>query len=116
MPTSLDSLPRNAVLGVATRWNLVPHSCLHLVCLQAAVPGLTVTSGRRSAAHNAEVGGAEHSHHLEGRAVDLTGSRHTLNSALECVREQRVTAGCTGPVEAFIEFPGTPHEHLHVAW
>ena len=40
--------------------------------------GVTPTSGYRSAAHNAEVGGATHSDHLSGDAVDFSGSPQAL--------------------------------------
>ncbi|WP_226576680.1 D-Ala-D-Ala carboxypeptidase family metallohydrolase [Acuticoccus sediminis] len=35
--------------------------------------GLTISSGYRSPSHNARVGGASHSRHMQGDAVDLTG-------------------------------------------
>lgn len=116
MPADLNRQPEQLRQALKSRWGLTDHAALHLVCLLAAVPGLTVSSGRRSAAHNADVGGVKDSRHLDGRAVDLVGARPTLNSALTVVREQHVSARCTGPDEAFIEFAGTPREHLHVAW
>lgn len=96
---------------LATKWGLTPHAALHLARLLDAVPGLGVSSGRRSAARNRIVGGVPDSFHLRGRAVDLVGSRSSLLRASRVARSQRVTPTCTGPEEVIDE--GT---HLHVAW
>lgn len=93
------------------RWELTPHAALHLVCLLAAHPGLVVTSGRRSPERNRAVGGVEGSWHLQGRAVDLGGSRADIAAARQTAEAQRVTASCTGPEELLDE-----GDHLHVAW
>lgn len=36
-----------------------------------------IVSGKRCAAHNAQVGGAKHSQHVEGKAADIQASGHT---------------------------------------
>jgi hypothetical protein len=77
---------------------------------------MRVTSGYRSPTHNAQVGGVKNSWHIVGRAADFTGNLRYLREALETARAQRVTPNCTGPEEAFLEDPGGPNQHLHVAW
>lgn len=96
---------------LARRWGLTQHASLHLACLLAAHPGVPVSSGRRSAERNRAVGGSPSSFHLRGRAVDLgiTGAR--AEQVARTARAQRVSAGCTGPEEVFIEA-----DHLHLAW
>lgn len=90
---------------------LTPHARLHAVCLLVAHPGLACSSGRRTPERNRAVGGVEGSYHLEGRAVDFTGSRADLIAASRTAHAQRVSAGCTGPEEVIDE-----GDHLHVAW
>lgn len=48
--------------------------CLVLEALREALGNhpVQIVSGYRSPEHNAEVGGAKHSQHMEGRAVDIT--------------------------------------------
>jgi len=75
------------------------------------VPGLRVTSGRRSPERNRAVGGVPSSFHLQGRAVDLVGSRAALRDAARAAHAQRVTPRCTGPEEVIAE-----SDHLHIAW
>jgi hypothetical protein len=45
--------------------------------LAGVVPALTVQSAYRSAAYNASVGGARHSQHIQGKAIDLDLSTFT---------------------------------------
>lgn len=92
------------------------HTRSHVLHLLAAHPGLVVTSGYRSPARNARVGGSPKSWHLEGRAVDLDGPLPLLQAAAETAWEQRISDGCTGPEEVLLERVGKPGEHLHVAW
>lgn len=84
--------------------------------LLGAHPGLTLTSGRRSAARNRRVGGVEGSWHLFGRAVDATGPLPLLQYAAETAWRQRLGPSCTGPEEVLLEYSGTSRQHLHVAW
>jgi hypothetical protein len=42
--------------------------------------GLRINSGYRSPQHNAAVGGAQHSDHLTGDAVDFTGSQQAMRA------------------------------------
>lgn len=90
---------------------LEPHARLHAICLLAAVPDLTLASGRRSVERNRAVGGVPRSYHLKGRAGDFAGSRVAISTALRFARAQRVSPGCTGPEEVLDE-----GDHLHVAW
>ncbi len=90
---------------------LEPHARLHALCVLAAHPELSVTSGRRTFERNRAVGGVEGSFHLRGRAVDFAGSRGTLAAAGRTARAQRVSPGCTGPEEVLDE-----GDHLHAAW
>ena len=90
---------------------MTEHARLHAYCLLAAHPGLTLTSGKRSAERNRAVGGVPGSHHLTGRAGDFAGSRSTIAAAKRTARAQRVSERCTGPEEVIDE-----GDHLHVAW
>ena len=95
---------------------LTPHTRAHVMQLLAEVPLLTITSGRRSAARNKQVGGSPRSFHLRGRAVDLVGPRFDLVRAAGLAWALRVGAGCTGPEEVLLEKLDQPGEHLHIAW
>ncbi len=70
------SPPRRSATGGGVRW-VASSSCLNgslrgLVSSVAANYGsVTVSSTCRSRGHNASVGGAKHSHHLTGNAVDF---------------------------------------------
>lgn len=76
LPAASSKLALAAVpLGLETRKGIqVDNSILPAVEQVAQQFGVKVNSGYRSAAHNAQVGGAEHSDHLTGDAVDFTGS------------------------------------------
>jgi hypothetical protein len=98
------------------RHGLTWHTAVHLAVLLQRFPILRVSSGRRTRTRNSAVGGVPNSWHLHGRAVDLTGPYSTLVDAMWFARESRVSPGCYGPEEAFVEFPHTRRQHLHVAW
>jgi len=95
---------------------LHPHTRRHAIALLARYPSLHVSSGKRTARRNKEVGGAIRSFHLSGRAVDFIGTREDLSFAYRMALRMRVGVGCTGPEEAFLEDLGEPNQHLHVAW
>ena len=97
--------------GYAKRWGLDEHTSKHVLALMEAVPGLRITSGRRSKRRNAAVGGVPDSFHLAGRAVDVVGSNKALKRAAAVAMEQRVSPNCTGPEEVIME-----EDHLHLAW
>lgn len=90
---------------------LTPHARLHADRLLAEHPDLVVTSAFRSPERNSAVGGSPRSFHLQGRAVDLAGSRASLWAAARTARSQRVSPRCTGPEEVLME-----DDHLHLAW
>ncbi len=95
---------------------LTPHTRAHAIFLLSRHPQLHLSSGRRTARRNKEVGGAIHSYHLRGRAVDFIGTLAELRLAETTARHSRVGARCTGPEEVLLEYPGEPRQHLHVAW
>lgn len=70
-------------------------------------PGTQFTSGRRTPEHNAEVGGAPNSHHLDGTAQDFV---KTPGMTIEKVRAALAGKGVR-VVEALDE-----GDHFHVAW
>jgi hypothetical protein len=76
--------------------------------LDRRFPGLALTSGWRSKAHNQAVGGVPNSLHVAGRAADFVGSEHLMQQALAWARKH-------GAVEALIHDAGSGR-HLHVAW
>src|SRR5687767_15752437 len=90
---------------------LGPHTRGHALRLLAAVPGLYLTSGRRTPVRNREVGGVPGSYHLRGRAVDLAGTRTDIRRGATAARRLRLGPSCTGPEEVVDE-----GDHLHVAW
>ncbi len=83
---------------------LSPHTRRHVHHLLHAYPGLRLTSGRRTAARNRQVGGVPGSLHLTGRAADLAGPALQMLSALAAAR-------AAGAVEAIHE-----GDHVHLAW
>lgn len=90
---------------------LGPHTRGHALRILAGVPGLRLTSGRRSPLRNRQVGGVPGSYHIRGRAVDFAGTRKDIKKGLALARRDRLGASCTGPEEAIDE-----GDHLHVAW
>lgn len=96
--------------------DLTPHTRGHVLQLLAGRPLLTITSGRRSVAHNKRVGGVPNSWHLQGRAVDLVGPIHDLHLGADEAWRLRLGPNCTGPEEVLLEHLGEPGAHLHVAW
>lgn len=95
---------------------LTPHTRAHVLLLVGEYTLLRITSGRRTALRNREVGGAAGSYHLRGRAVDLTGPVWDLGRGAGAAWEMRVGGRCTGPEEVLLEDLGQPNQHLHVAW
>lgn len=90
---------------------LGPHTRGHAVQLLSKVPGLRISSARRSPERNRQVGGSPTSFHLRGRAVDLVGTADQIERATLLARNLRLGPRCTGPEEIIIE-----SDHLHVAW
>lgn len=68
--------------------------------------GVTPTSGYRSASHNAAVGGAQHSDHLSGDAVDFGGSPQAL-AALYKYAQGRY---------AYVEPMSQAKNHVHISF
>jgi uncharacterized protein YcbK (DUF882 family) len=95
---------------------LTPHTRAHALQLLGERPLLQVSSGRRTALRNKQVGGSPTSWHLQGRAVDFTGDRWDLTRAAGLAWALRVGHHCTGPEEVLLEDLGLPNQHLHVAW
>jgi hypothetical protein len=67
--------------------------------------GMTITSGQRSAEHNAAVGGAPHSRHIAGEAYDIVGPRMK-----EFKDYMMNTYG--GEFHEFLD----EGDHLHLSW
>jgi uncharacterized protein YcbK (DUF882 family) len=95
---------------------LTPHARRHAFQLLAEEPGLRVSSTRRTAARNRQVGGSPTSFHLRGRAVDFTADAYTLTRAAGLAWALRAGPRCTGPEEVLLEDLGKRNQHLHVAW
>lgn len=70
--------------------------------------GVKINSGYRSAAHNAAVGGAPHSDHLSGDAVDFTGSP----AAMRALYNYAIKAGYAY-VEPWAQAGGN---HVHISF
>lgn len=96
--------------------SLTPHTRKHALQLLSEVPLLRVSSGRRSAARNRQVGGSPTSFHLRGRGVDFTGPVWDLGHAAGLAWALRLGPTCTGPEEVLLEDLGRPNQHLHIAW
>jgi hypothetical protein len=65
--------------GYATRSGISLNSAVLGEALKVAkLFGVKINSGYRSPEHNAAVGGAPHSDHLSGNAVDFTGSSQAM--------------------------------------
>lgn len=94
---------------------LTPHTRAHVLSLLAQCPGLHLTSGRRGADRNRQVGGSARSFHLSGRAADFVSDGQTLAFGARTAWNDRVSPKCTGPEEVKIHDVGSGL-HLHVAW
>lgn len=72
---TLDEFTSHDGVGYPLPWveERLQPLCVLLELLRAACGNrpLVITSGFRSPAHNAVVGGATHSQHMEGRAADI---------------------------------------------
>jgi len=71
------------------------------------MPGATITSTKRSKAHNAEVGGAANSWHLTGQAMDIVPPKGTT---LEAFRAELKARGL--PITELLD----EGDHFHWAW
>lgn len=69
--------------------------------------GVHPTSGYRSPSHNAEVGGATHSDHLSGDAVDFGGSPQQLAALYAWALKQRFP---------YVEPMGQAKDHVHISF
>lgn len=82
--------------------------------LQKQFPGLRHTSGYRNPEHNARVGGAKNSYHMQrdaagnARANDWVGSPREMQQAAAWAKQN-------GAKEVLIHNVGSG-QHLHVAW
>ncbi len=82
----------------------------------ASMFNATMTSGRRTAERNAEVGGAANSLHLSGRAADISVPpqyQGMESAAIEADARQRLEAQFPGMRFTEVIFEG---DHLHVGW
>lgn len=112
MPDRLNVLSAREVHILA---GLGPHTRGHVLAVLSRFPALTLTSGRRTAERNRQVGGAPRSFHLAGRAADFAGPAQTLDQAARWIRTHRLTPRCTGPEEVLVHNSGSGL-HLHGAW
>lgn len=87
------------------------HTRAHVTRLLAAHPLLKITSSYRSPARNRRVGGVPNSYHLQRRAIDFLMGGERPADVLAFIRDDRVSARCTGPEELLAE-----PTHYHVAW
>jgi len=99
-PTGLATIP-GTNQQVQSRW-------LSIVGTITRTFGVTVSSGYRTAAHNAEVGGAPNSDHLTGNAVDFVGSP----TALRRLYQWAIKAGFPY-VEPWSQTGGS---HVHISF
>ena len=76
-------------------------------CYIARKFGVKVSSGYRSPAHNAEVGGAPNSDHLSGNAVDFVGS----SSALQALYAWALKQGFP-----YVEPLSQSKNHVHISF
>ena len=87
------------------RWAVIqPHLVEKLQLIRDAVGPVVVGSGYRSPAYNRHVGGAQHSRHLYGDAVDIYG----LHASLDTVKE-----ACEALDASYVEIYNT---HVHCDW
>lgn len=97
--------------ALAARWGLTWHTARHVAAVMRAFPQARITSGRRTPAHNARVGGSPRSYHLRGRAVDVVVPRRQVGPLIAFAWAYRVNATCTGPEEVLDE-----GDHVHLAF
>jgi hypothetical protein len=74
---------------------------------------LTVSGGWRSPEHNAEVNGAEHSHHLDGEAIDIVVPENFTEEQLESIKEKAKSMGFNSDGEDMFHDKGSGY-HLHL--
>ena len=74
------------------QWAVVqPHLVEKLQAIRDAVGPLVVASGYRSPAYNRHVGGAEHSRHMYGDAVDIYGLEASLPTVVNACKDLRAS-------------------------
>ncbi|MED0680332.1 D-Ala-D-Ala carboxypeptidase family metallohydrolase [Aneurinibacillus thermoaerophilus] len=71
--------------------------------------GLTITSSRRSAKKNAEVGGSKTSYHLKGQAYDVAGPKAKLDQFAAWARNSGLFRKVLWQVKGH-------YDHVHVDW
>jgi len=87
----------------------------HQTFLQQTFPGIQITSGLRSAEHNAAIGGALNSMHLSGEATDFVLPKGVTADQAEAA----IKAKGLPVTEWLIEKKGDPHstgDHVHWGW
>ena len=87
------------------QWAVIqPHLIEKLQAIRDAVGPLVVASGYRSPAYNRHVGGAEHSRHMYGDAVDIYGLEASLPTVVNACKTMRAS---------YIKMYDT---HVHCDW
>lgn len=76
---------------------------------QAQKFGLTLTSGHRTPAHNAKVGGSKTSKHVAGRAYDFAGDWNKMNQYAKWAKNSGMFGQVLWQVKGH-------YDHVHVSW
>lgn len=99
--------------GAKTPASVIPHLkelAENLEVLRAAVGGksITINSGYRSPAHNAAVGGAKNSQHVQGKAADIVVSGMTPSQVKakieQLINQGKMKQGGIGKYSSFVHY------------